>query len=59
MSGQPLPVTANDPLLADALAAARPASLWRDTIGGILRQIYGERGDGNEKPAESEEDTSD
>jgi len=28
-------------------------------IGRILRQIYGERGDGNEKPAESEEDTSD
>ena len=37
-SGQPLPVTANDPLLTDSLAAARPASLWRDTIGGILRQ---------------------
>jgi penicillin-binding protein 2 len=28
-------------------------------IGRILRQIYGERGDGNEKPAEPEEDTSD
>ena len=28
-------------------------------IGTILRQIYGERGDGNEKSAETEEDTSD
>ena len=28
-------------------------------IGRILRQIYGEQGDGNEKPAEPEEDTSD
>jgi hypothetical protein len=28
-------------------------------IGRILRQIYGEQGDGNERPAESEEDTSD
>ena len=28
-------------------------------IGRILRQVYGEQGDGNEKPAEPEDDTSD
>jgi peptide/nickel transport system permease protein len=38
MGGQPMPVNTSDPLLADTLATTRPASLWRDTIGGILRQ---------------------
>lgn len=37
-AGQPLPASASDPLLAETLATARPASLWRDTLGSILRQ---------------------
>lgn len=37
-AGQPLPASASDPTLADTIATTRPASLWRDTIGGILRQ---------------------
>jgi len=37
-AGQPLPASASDPILADTIATTRPASLWRDTIGGILRQ---------------------
>jgi ABC-type dipeptide/oligopeptide/nickel transport system permease subunit len=37
-ASQPLPASASDPLLADTVATARPANLWRDTIGGILRQ---------------------
>ena len=38
MGGQPMPVSGFDPLLVDAVAKTRPASLWRDTIAGILRQ---------------------
>jgi peptide/nickel transport system permease protein len=38
MRKQPLSVSVSDPLVADPLATTRPASLWRDTIGGILRQ---------------------
>lgn len=35
----PLPATGGvDPLLADSLATTRPAGLWRDTIGSVLRQ---------------------
>jgi ABC-type dipeptide/oligopeptide/nickel transport system permease subunit len=36
--GQPLPMTAGDPLVADTVATTRAASLWRDTIGSVLRQ---------------------
>ena len=32
------PVAVGDPLIADPIAAIRPASLWRDTVGAILRQ---------------------
>ncbi len=38
MSQQPMPVAVGDPLLADTVATTRPASLWRDTIGSVLRQ---------------------
>ena len=38
MRRQPVPAAPADPLLADPIATARPASLWRDTVGGILRQ---------------------
>jgi peptide/nickel transport system permease protein len=38
MGGQPMPVTTSDPLFADTVATTRPASLWRDTLGSILRQ---------------------
>ena len=37
-AGQPLPASASDPLLADTVATTRPASLWRDTLGSVLRQ---------------------
>ena len=37
MNEQPQPL-ASDPLIADPIATTRPASLWRDTIGGVLRQ---------------------
>jgi ABC-type dipeptide/oligopeptide/nickel transport system permease subunit len=37
MSAPVIPV-APDPLAAETLATARPASLWRDTLGNILRQ---------------------
>jgi peptide/nickel transport system permease protein len=33
-----VPIADADPLVVDPVAATRPASLWRDTIGGILRQ---------------------
>ena len=38
MNEQPQPLAASDPLIADPIATTRPASLWRDTIGGVLRQ---------------------
>jgi peptide/nickel transport system permease protein len=38
MSNQPIPAVADDPLFVDTLAATRPASLWRDTLGSVLRQ---------------------
>lgn len=38
MGEQPLPISVSDPLVADPLAATRPASLWRDTFAGILHQ---------------------
>jgi ABC-type dipeptide/oligopeptide/nickel transport system permease subunit len=38
MSQQPMPMAVGDPLLADTVATTRPASLWRDTIGSVLRQ---------------------
>lgn len=37
-AGQPLPASASDALLADTVVAIRPASLWRDTVGSVLRQ---------------------
>jgi peptide/nickel transport system permease protein len=37
-AGQPLPASASDALLAETVVTTRPASLLRDTIGGILRQ---------------------
>jgi len=37
-AGQPLPASATDPLLADTVVTTRPASLWRDTLGSVLRQ---------------------
>lgn len=38
MSNQPVPALAGDPLFVDTIATTRPASLWRDTLGSILRQ---------------------
>jgi ABC-type dipeptide/oligopeptide/nickel transport system permease subunit len=38
MSNQPIPALASDPLFVDNLAAARPANIWRDTLGSVLRQ---------------------
>ena len=38
MSQPTLPITAGDSVLADPIAATRPASLWRDTLGNVLRQ---------------------
>ncbi len=38
MSNQPVPAIAGDPLLVDSVATTRPASLWRDTLGSVLRQ---------------------
>jgi peptide/nickel transport system permease protein len=37
-AGQPMPVSASDPLLAEPILTTRPASLWRDTLGSVLRQ---------------------
>ena len=38
MSNQPIPALASDPLFVDTIAATRPANLWRDTLGSVLRQ---------------------
>ena len=38
MGNQPIPAIAGDPLFVDTVAATRPASLWRDTLGSVLRQ---------------------
>lgn len=38
MSQPTLPIAATDPLVVDQIALTRPASLWRDTIGNVLRQ---------------------
>ena len=32
------PAAAGDPLASETLTTARPASLWRDTLGNVLRQ---------------------
>ena len=32
------PAAAGDPLAAETLTTAKPASLWRDTLGSVLRQ---------------------
>jgi peptide/nickel transport system permease protein len=38
MSNQPIPAIATDPLFVDTIAATRPANIWRDTLGSVLRQ---------------------
>ena len=38
MSNQPIPALASDPLFVDTIAATRPANIWRDTLGSVLRQ---------------------
>ncbi len=38
MSNQPIPTLASDPLFVDNIAATRPANIWRDTLGSVLRQ---------------------
>jgi peptide/nickel transport system permease protein len=38
MSNQPIPAIATDPLFVDTIASTRPANIWRDTFGSVLRQ---------------------
>jgi peptide/nickel transport system permease protein len=38
MSNQPIPAIATDPLFVDTVASTRPANIWRDTLGSVLRQ---------------------
>ena len=38
MSNQPIPAIAADPLFVDTIASTRPANIWRDTLGSVLRQ---------------------
>ena len=38
MSNQPIPAIATDPLFVDTIATTRPANIWRDTFGSVLRQ---------------------
>jgi peptide/nickel transport system permease protein len=38
MSNQPIPAIATDPLFVDSIDSTRPANIWRDTLGSVLRQ---------------------